>query len=59
MLQMALLFLVIALTSGALGLFGPGYVDASVAWFLFTLFLILFAVVLLFSRSGRSGPPPV
>jgi len=57
MLQMALLFLVIALIAGALGLSGAAFVSSEIAWFLFVLFLILFAVSLVFGRPWSTGPP--
>jgi len=54
MLRMALLFFLIAIIAGALGLFGTEYLAANVAWILFVVFLILAVVSLVF---GRSGPP--
>jgi uncharacterized membrane protein YtjA (UPF0391 family) len=56
MLRWALVFLVIALIAGALGLFGAEYIASQIAWVLFVVFLILFVVSLLF---GRTTAPPV
>jgi uncharacterized membrane protein YtjA (UPF0391 family) len=55
MLQLALLFLVIALIAGALGLFNAAVVSSQIAWTLFVVFLILFVVSLVLGR--RAGPP--
>jgi uncharacterized membrane protein YtjA (UPF0391 family) len=55
MLQMSLLFLVIALIAGALGLGGAQYVASEIAWVLFVVFLVLFIVSFLF---GRRTPSP-
>jgi uncharacterized membrane protein YtjA (UPF0391 family) len=55
MLQMSLLFLVIALIAGALGLFGTQYIASQIAWVLFVVFLIFFVVSLVF---GRRTPVP-
>jgi uncharacterized membrane protein YtjA (UPF0391 family) len=56
MLRWALIFLVIALVAGVLGLFRVEFIAAEIAWVLFAVFLILFVVSLVF---GRRGPPPV
>ena len=48
MLSWALLFLIIALIAGALGLWRVEAVSSQVAWVLFVIFLILFVVSLLF-----------
>ena len=56
MLQMALLFLVIALIAGALGLGGVAWLSSEIAWILFVVFLILFVVALVFG-GRRTGPP--
>ncbi len=55
MLQMALLFLVVALIAGALGVANVAFISAEIAWILFVVFLILFLVSLVFGR--RTGPP--
>jgi uncharacterized membrane protein YtjA (UPF0391 family) len=57
MLRLAIVFLVIALIAGALGLFPVAGVSATIAWYLFALFLILFVVSLVF--GGVRTPPPV
>ncbi len=55
MLRLAIVFLVIALIAGALGLFGTEHVAASISWWLFAIFLILFVVSLVF--GGLRSPP--
>lgn len=57
MLQMALVFLLVALVAGALGLFRVEFISAQIAWVLFVVFLILAALSLLFRRP--SARPPV
>jgi len=54
MLQLAIVFLIIALIAGALGLFGAQVIASQIAWVLFVVFLILFVVSLAF---GRRAPP--
>jgi uncharacterized membrane protein YtjA (UPF0391 family) len=54
MLNAAVLFLVIALIAGVLGLVGTEIVAANIAWTLFVVFLIFAAVSLVFGRSTRS-----
>ena len=56
MLRLAIVFLVIALIAGALGLFRVEAVGATLAWWLFAIFLILFVVSLVFGGLRR---PPV
>jgi uncharacterized membrane protein YtjA (UPF0391 family) len=56
MLQYAVLFLVISLIAGALGLFNASFIASEIAWVLFVVFLVLFAVSLV---MGRRGAPPV
>jgi uncharacterized membrane protein YtjA (UPF0391 family) len=58
MLRLAIVFLVIALLAGALGLFHVEAISSQIAWILFVVFLILFVVSLVFGR-GRGGSPPV
>jgi uncharacterized membrane protein YtjA (UPF0391 family) len=53
---MAILFLIIALIAGALGIFPVAGVSATIAWYLFVIFLILFVVSLVF---GGVRQPPV
>jgi uncharacterized membrane protein YtjA (UPF0391 family) len=59
MLRLAIVFLVIALVAGALGLFHVEAVSAQIAWILFAVFLILFVVSLLFGGWRGGSPPPV
>ena len=54
MLRWALLFLIVALIAGALGLLRVEWLASQVAWILFVVFLILFVVSLVL---GRGGPP--
>jgi uncharacterized membrane protein YtjA (UPF0391 family) len=56
MLRWAIVFLVIALIAGALGLFRIEGVASQIAWILFVIFLILFVVSLVFGGLRR---PPV
>jgi uncharacterized membrane protein YtjA (UPF0391 family) len=51
MLRLALLFLIIALIAGALGLAHTEYISSQIAWILFVIFLVLFLVSLLFGRT--------
>jgi uncharacterized membrane protein YtjA (UPF0391 family) len=53
---MALLFLIIGLIAGALGLFRVEWLATEVAWILAVVFLILFVVSL---ALGRRSPPTV
>jgi len=53
MLNAAILFLVIALIAGALGLSGTEYMAGHIAWILFVVFLIFAIVSFVFGRSGR------
>jgi uncharacterized membrane protein YtjA (UPF0391 family) len=55
MLRWALLFLIVAILAGALGMYNTEYIASEVAWVLFVVFLILFVVALVFGRSA--GPP--
>jgi uncharacterized membrane protein YtjA (UPF0391 family) len=48
MLGLAIVFLIIALIAGALGLYRVEAVSSEMAWVLFVIFLILFVVSLLF-----------
>lgn len=54
MLQLSVLFLIIALIAGALGLANTQYVASEIAWVMFVVFLVLFVVSLVF---GRRTPP--
>jgi uncharacterized membrane protein YtjA (UPF0391 family) len=55
MLRMAVLFFVIALIAGALGLFRTEYIASEVAWVLFVVFLVIAVLSLVLGR--RAGPP--
>jgi uncharacterized membrane protein YtjA (UPF0391 family) len=55
MLRWALVFLVVAIIAGALGLFGTQVVASEIAWVLFVVFLIMFVVSLI---MGRGTPAP-
>jgi uncharacterized membrane protein YtjA (UPF0391 family) len=54
MLRWALLFFVVAIVAGALGLFRVEWLASEIAWVLFVVFLILFVVSLVL---GRRRPP--
>ncbi len=54
MLRAALLFLLIALLAGALGIFHVEWLATEIAWVLFVVFIILFIVSLVL---GRGSPP--
>ena len=54
MLRWAIVFLIIALVAGVLGLFRVQWIASEIAWVLFVVFLILFLVSLV---MGRRGPP--
>ncbi len=54
MLRWAILFFIIALIAGLLGLFHVEWLASEIAWILFVVFLILFIVSLVL---GRRGPP--
>jgi uncharacterized membrane protein YtjA (UPF0391 family) len=54
MLRYALLFLVVAIIAGVLGLSGVAWLSKEIAWILVVVFLILFVVSLV---MGRRGPP--
>jgi uncharacterized membrane protein YtjA (UPF0391 family) len=56
MLRLALVFLIVALVAGALGLFHVEAVSSDIAWILFAVFLILFIVSLLFGSRGTAPP---
>ena len=56
MIRAAVLFLVIALIAGLLGLFRVEYLASEIAWILFVVFLILAVVSFIF---GRGAPRPL
>ena len=53
MLYYALMFLVVGLVAGALGLFGVAAVASQIAWILFLVGVILLVVHLFTGRSTR------
>ncbi|MGH8111319.1 MAG: DUF1328 domain-containing protein [Rhodanobacteraceae bacterium] len=50
MLYYAVVFLIVALIAGALGLFHVSAISSEIAWILFIVFIILFIVSLIFGR---------
>ncbi len=56
MLRWAIVFLIIALIAGALGLFRVEWMATEIAWVLAVVFLILFVLSLV---MGKRGPPTV
>ena len=56
MLRWAIIFLIIALVAGVLGLFRVQWVASEIAWILFVVFLILFVVSLVLGRRGPTLP---
>lgn len=56
MLRMAVVFLIVAIIAGALGLGHVEFLSSQIAWILFIVFLILFVVSMV---MGRRGGPPV
>jgi uncharacterized membrane protein YtjA (UPF0391 family) len=52
MLRMAIVFLLVALVAGALGLFRVEWMASEIAWILFVVFLILFLVSLVLGRRA-------
>jgi len=61
MLRLALLFLVIAMIAGALGIYPVAQVGSEIAWVFFVVFLVLFVASMLAGalNSGPSSGPPV
>jgi uncharacterized membrane protein YtjA (UPF0391 family) len=57
MLYYALIFLVVGLIAGALGLAGVAAVAGQIAWILFLVGIVLIVVHL--ARGGRHLPPAV
>ena len=56
MLHYALVFLILAIIAGALGMSGVASIATQIAWVLFVVGAILLVVHL---ASGRRVPPPV
>lgn len=59
MLRLALVFLLVALLAGAFGLYGVEHVAVDFARIAFFLFLVLFAITLVFGLARGGAPPPV
>ena len=59
MLRLSLLFLIVALIAGALGMFRVEAISSEIAWVLFVVFLVLFVVSLLFGGTRSTAPPAV
>ena len=59
MLYWALVFLVIALISAALGFGGIASTAVGIAQVLFFIFLVVFAITLVMGLMNRRGPPVV
>lgn len=57
MLNMALLFLVLALIAGVLGFSGIAGASANIAWILFLIFLVL--MVVSYAANALRGRPPL
>lgn len=58
MLRLAVLFLIIALIAGALGVYPVANLSANFAWVLFVIFIVLFLVSLVFGGPWRTGAGP-
>jgi uncharacterized membrane protein YtjA (UPF0391 family) len=56
MLYYALMFLVVGLIAGALGLFGVAAIAGQIAWILFLVGVILIVVHVVTGRSTRTLP---
>src|SRR5438045_9721967 len=56
MLYYALVFLIVGLVAGALGLFGVAAVASQIAWLLFLIGIILLVVHLVTGRGGARIP---
>jgi uncharacterized membrane protein YtjA (UPF0391 family) len=56
MLRLALLFLIVALIAGALGLYPVAAIGSEIAWIFLVIFLVFFVISLL-AGGLRSGPP--
>jgi uncharacterized membrane protein YtjA (UPF0391 family) len=58
MLRLAVVFLLVAIVAGLLGLFHVQIIASEIAWALFVIFLILFLVSLVFGGTWGRAPPP-
>ena len=56
MLRYALIFLVVAIVAGLLGFTGISLAASDIARILFFIFIVLFAVSLIFGLMGRRSP---
>ena len=56
MLRYALIFLVVAIVAGVLGFTGISLAASDIARVLFFIFIVLFAVSLIFGLRGRRSP---
>jgi uncharacterized membrane protein YtjA (UPF0391 family) len=56
MLRYALIFLVVAIIAGLLGFTGISLAASDIARILFFIFIVLFAVSLIFGLMGRRSP---
>ena len=56
MLRYALIFLVVAIVAGMLGFTGISLAASDIARVLFFIFIVLFAVSLIFGLMGRRAP---
>jgi uncharacterized membrane protein YtjA (UPF0391 family) len=57
MLYYALVFFVLGLVAGAMGLFGMAAIAGQIAWILFLVGIVLLVIHLITGR--RAGPPAV
>jgi len=57
MLRLAVMFLIIALIAGFLGVYPVAALSSEIAWVLFVIFVVLFVASLLFGGLRGSGPP--
>jgi uncharacterized membrane protein YtjA (UPF0391 family) len=56
MLYYALVFLIVGLVAGALGLFGVAAIASQIAWLLFLVGIVLLVVHLVTGRNGARIP---
>jgi len=57
MLRLAIVFLVVALIAGLMGLVHVEWLASEIAWALFVIFLVLFLVSLVFGGGWGRAPP--
>jgi uncharacterized membrane protein YtjA (UPF0391 family) len=58
MLYYALIFLLVGLVAGALGLFGVAAIASQIAWILFLIGVVMLVVHLVTSSGGRGARIP-